>query len=230
MTRTELFDHTAAGFTANGSPTLVDDQHSPASAYDYDDVDDWLFTTAIPIGDAVAGYTVMMWHNPTDGSVGVFGQRPTSYTGTATVYDFSVQSSNRSISVAHRENNNGKYITSVSSISSFVFGSYQLFGFTVDLVTRDLNIYVNGVEVSYSTQDANSGSPSAVTDSMTRLSIGSLLNDSYVGGAKGIISRGIFEETVLTPSQMLAEYNAEVALIGSGFVQPSSNFDFSLYD
>jgi len=217
MARTTFFNHTAPGWTSSGAPTLSDDQHNPDSCYEYDDVDDRIHNTAIPIGNGLSGYSFLLWHQATLGSGFIANQRPISgYPGTNTAYDLSV-ADNGSISFSHREGDNAKHLSSIASASSFTHGTYHLFGVTVDLVTRDVNIFVDGVETTYSTQDAQVGGPSAATANMTRLGLGSVYNDSYLAGAKGIISRGIFEEQVLTPAQMLTEYNNEVAAIGQGF-------------
>ena len=218
MADTDYFDHPNDGFNLFSAPVITDDQHNPNACFSFDELDDWMNHTDIPIGSGESKYTITGWINTNPaigGTKGIINQRPGSYTGTA--YDITL-ANNGSFAVAHRENNNSKNISSASSASAFSLDTWFWFGAAIDVTNRTIDIAINGIEVSYSVHSALVGLPSATTITMTKLGVGSIFNDSFLVGAEGEIARMRFKPgTLFSMAQMLIEFNAEFAKIGEGF-------------
>ncbi len=214
----EFLDLTISPFTANGSPTVADDQHNPDSTFNFDTINDWLSSSTTPFTNGSATGTLSFWIFWDGTGEGRFLNQRSSTAGAIGIWYCGV-SALGSITLAYEETESGNEgVNSNSSNSTLVANTWTHIAGIINLTAETCEIFKNGVEVSYSVQDNVIGTPGATLT--TPGTLGVMSGNSNVGSslAGGIISRLKFwDDTVLTDAQILEEYNNEVASVGEGF-------------
>ena len=209
----EYLDLSIATFTENGSPADIDDQHTATSAFIFDGINDWLTSSEKPsvLGDAVV--SVSFWMKTSDIVSGSpLGQRLNSLGVGDGTWDITIN--NGSISLALRDGNNTGIGDSVTNTlaSTVGDGNWHLVTATGSVVggTVDVNIYLDGVELGYVTQDRKTGTITAMGSSgaIGSLTIGALRPNGFIP-FDGSISRVKVWRQVLTDAEVLEEYQNE---------------------
>lgn len=209
--KTEFYtDITVSPFTPTGSPLEIDDQHTSSSTYDFDGINDFLGSTDTPIAGTAGSGTVSMWFKYTGTAAFFINQRTSSSTQH---WYMTIQGNGRFDFVL--QTSSGNSVKSEAAVSTVVNDdSWQHLLGTFDLTARDVNLFHNGSQVSYNNQDSVVGAPATAFTALPNLGIASLHNDNWSTGLDGSVSRPSFwSNTILTASQVLEEYNAELAAI-----------------
>jgi len=194
------------GFTANGTPAVADDRVTVGGTYEGDDIDDYLSHTDTPISTGSSKASISCWVYVNDTGVNrLLNQRPTS----SFVAGHYIGLNAGAITWQLSTNGNTNYIYSQSNGGQYVAKTWFHLLVTGDLGTKDLNIYVNGSEVTYAINSSDASSASSL-GTMPALGVYSLVNDAFSGGFSGRIARiKVWDDVVVTSAQASEEYTNE---------------------
>ena len=204
------------GFTVNSAPTVIDDQHNASAAYNFDGVDDYLSTTGQVANGGETQFSLSCWVKTTAANGIILNQRSSSSVG-----QFTLRLNTNKLKVWAFTN--GSAYTSSTGATSFNTGQWVHLCATVN--GDDINLFLNGVEDTYSAQDSLAGGgfgAGGTNATLANLEVGDRSYASTV--LDGDISRvKVWSGTTLSVAQVLEEYNAEFAAIGEGFAVATGN-------
>lgn len=209
MTVKTYLDLTVAPFTANGSPAKASSLHARGDTYDFDRVNDWLSSSEAVNANGATKLNFRGWLNtkrlaPTAGQ-SMLNSRPTS--GAGNYFYVNIGNTQKLTFVAQ---NSTQFTNSVSSTIVPANKRVYISG-SMDLAAVDIDLYINGVEVGYDTQN-NAFNGGVASLNAGTLGISSDFNDSFSGGMLGSLDRLVFEDGVFwTPAQHAQFYADEVA-------------------
>jgi len=210
---------TISPFTLNGSPLVIDAQHTPNSTCALDGVNDWKSSTdkTVAVGDTHMTFGFWLYQDAQELSTKYFLANRAISPGTDNYFYLAIQTNGR---VGCTYQGNGLFKASQSPVGDMDYAQWVHYIMSINMTTGDVNIYKAGVEVTYSSE--NTGTLTGVSMADRTLSVGSLYMDSYATGIVGRVSRvkigaGTTTGSIITGAEALTEYNAEVASIGSGF-------------
>lgn len=202
----EYTDLTISPFSPVGSPIVRDDQHNSSSTYLFDSINDFLSSSVVPFASAGTKGALACWVF-WKGTAAHFVS--TALTGSSELIRCTIQSDGRigtNVRTGIGATNNLQTNSVASTVPSD--GRWVHFLTTWDVSLEDINVYINGIETSYSLE--NEGELPATLGTMSTLAIGSGRNDSWEDGMDGVISRvKTVDDTFVTASEALEEYNNE---------------------
>lgn len=208
---------TESPFTANGSPNIIDDEFNPNSAFNFDkSTSDWLSSSVEPISDGATKFTAALWvkKDVDDNTEDLMNQRPNSGAG---FYYYSRISGSGFNRWNFTLQSAAGFIQSAGANNTLTAAmGWVLVVAVVDVGNQTIDLYQDGVELSYFAHNTVSGSPSA-SMTVSTLGIASLVSDAFSNGFDGCVTRPTFwDDIVLSPCQV-AKYAAnEDAAKGEG--------------
>lgn len=210
-----------AGYT-NLNTIFVNDQHNPGAGGEGNGTTSRLHKAGV-LASGVTDFSGIFWLKMNAPSSDVF---PISQFDSSGLQGFflSIESSGR-LSV--------QALTSITEFSvsrsnplvvDITDDVYHRVGFSVEANTAgvadaDLNLYVDGLEISsYDVNNSHGGTGwQSVTATAAAQQISLLSAQHFARFVDGIISRPFMTDTVLSAGDFLTDFNAEVAAIGEGF-------------
>lgn len=221
----EYFRLTIDPFTANASPAEVGGQHCSASSFRLVNASNhWIGSTVKPISDASTKMSFACWIYLDAIGVShsmVLSQRKQA--GGGNYWYVGIDPSNQVTLIVQETNGASSFIRSISS-TTIALETWTFIGGTLDIAARDVNVFKNGSEVSYTTQNGVDGTPEATFNGMATVGMGSHYGDSApLTGVDMVVDRPKFGDNVIwTPTEMADLYTAEVAAIGTCELDPAA--------
>ncbi|MEE9581129.1 MAG: LamG-like jellyroll fold domain-containing protein [Nitrosomonadaceae bacterium] len=201
----------STGFTEVGSPTYVDDQHSLGSAFEGDNIDNSINRASVITSSDTAMSSAIWFRISTVPKAGYLVAQATGAGDANTDFDLIINTDGTLQVVGF--DSAVKFTFSTTSLG-YDDGTWTHCLFTI--APGDVNIYINGVEVTYGVQDTNGSGGFSGFAHDGPLIYGDSGAQTGTHTNNAILSRPRAWNSVLSAAQALEEFNAEVAAV---FVQ-----------
>ena len=211
---------TGSPFTWVNSPVDVADLHNadatktlvPATGHRASSTD-----KTIAVGDTHFTIGCYVWVDATPGDTQHFLTTINNSPGTDNYLYINVQPDGR---VGCTYQGNALFKQSQSAIGDMSYAEWLHYIFSINMATGDINIYKNGVEATYSTD--NAGTLTGVSMADRAIGVGSQYINTFAQGLSGSVSRlkissGTTTGSIITSAEAATEYAAELALLGDAY-------------
>lgn len=212
-------DITILPFSPVNGPVEADGQHATGTTYEFVKASSQSVSSTVkPITDTATSDNMScaawVYLNSTT-SHGIFSQSPVTAGSGDRWYFFDILSDGRIRLQMHRSLPSQAFIRSISIPITHPLQTWFFLSGSLDAAgafAGNVDLYINGVELSYQTQDQISGAYGPFSN-MGNLKIG---NGLFIPNADARIDRAIFgDDVVWTAQDHLDLYNAELAAINA---------------